>query len=211
LSPPDRDRACSTWSYLLDSFSMNWRLLYCLIFILHPAFIVAEVYTWVDEKGVTHYTSEKPTKNAKPAELPEIMKGEVKLGSGAKSCEQRGGINCQAGPAKDGSVICYDGFEDAAARYIFHCSSPRLKVSNISEVDENGRFSVVVRNSNSVEALDPKLIFKVDSRTEFELEGPETIAAFGVGEFEFAPPLKPSEPIKVSEAQLTVRCKNCSG
>jgi len=190
---------------------MNRILLYCLIFLIHPAIAGAEVYTWVDEKGITHFTSEKPTKNAKPADLREIMKGEVKLGEGGESCERRGGINCQAGPAEDGSVICYDGFEGASARYLFHCSSPRLRVSNISDVDDFGRFTVMVRNTNSVEAQEPKLIFKLDSRTEFELEGPDLIEPFGIGEFQFAPPLKPADPIEVTKSQIVVRCKNCSG
>ena len=46
-------------------------LVLALIFAL-PA--VAEVYRWVDENGVVHYTDKPPAPGAEPAKLPKLQK-----------------------------------------------------------------------------------------------------------------------------------------
>ncbi len=49
------------------------RTLLCIILLLVAASAGAQVYKWVDEKGVVHYTDQPPTKNAKPANLPKLQ------------------------------------------------------------------------------------------------------------------------------------------
>ncbi|MBI3171227.1 MAG: DUF4124 domain-containing protein, partial [Hydrocarboniphaga effusa] len=47
-------------------------LLFALLF-LAAASASAEVYKWVDEKGVVHYTDQPPSQNARPAKLPPLQ------------------------------------------------------------------------------------------------------------------------------------------
>lgn len=49
------------------------RTLACLLVVLLSLPVAAEVYKWVDEKGVIHYTDQPPSKNAKPAKLPVLQ------------------------------------------------------------------------------------------------------------------------------------------
>lgn len=48
------------------------RILFCLM-LLYSASAPAEVYKWVDEKGVIHYTDQPPAKDAQPAQLPPLQ------------------------------------------------------------------------------------------------------------------------------------------
>jgi hypothetical protein len=50
---------------------MRTLLLAAIFVATAPAY--AEVYKWVDEKGVVHYTDKPPTENAKPAQLPPLQ------------------------------------------------------------------------------------------------------------------------------------------
>ena len=170
------------------------------------------VYKWEDDAGVVHFSTKAPHPNAKPADLPPINRGEVKLATRKLiSCDQHGGINCQAGPDTDGSVICYDGFSAASARFRFHCNSPKLEIAEVSDVLPDGTFSVFVRNSKSVSATTPALFFKPNIGQEIKLEGPSEIEPFGLAEFTFAPDGKTQVDAKVSFAQLRLTCGNCSG
>ena len=51
------------------------RILILLLSMVLASSAVAkdEVYKWVDEKGVVHYTDKPPTDNAKPAKLPPLQ------------------------------------------------------------------------------------------------------------------------------------------
>jgi hypothetical protein len=51
------------------------RLFLCLALLLSAAPLAAkdEVYRWVDAEGVIHYGSRPPSKDAKPAELPQLQ------------------------------------------------------------------------------------------------------------------------------------------
>lgn len=45
-----------------------------MLLLLLPALASAkEVYKWVDDKGVIHYTDKPPSENAKPAKLPPLQ------------------------------------------------------------------------------------------------------------------------------------------
>lgn len=166
------------------------------------------IYRWEAPDGTVHFSS-KPMEKAEPAKLPPISRGEVKLTTRPLvSCGKHGGINCQAGPDKDGSVICYDGYKGATTRYRFSCNSPKLQISEISDTRE-GRFSVFVRNSNSVDAAKPAVFFTPPMGRKVKLEGPEQIEAFGLAEFKYQS--TPEEPLvgKATLAQLDVTCANC--
>jgi hypothetical protein len=178
------------------------------------------VYRWEDASGKVHYSSKPPRKNAKPAELPQIMRAEVKLPKvAAVSCETHGGINCQSGSDADGSVICFDGFRDASTRFQFACSAAKLEISDISEVGLDGDFSVFVRNAKSVVAQQPTATFRILSKTgekiEVPLVGPSSIDAFGIAEFTFSG--KTGDPrlaalalsAKPEKKQFQIGCANC--
>ncbi len=168
------------------------------------------VYKWEDEDGVVHYSDRVLDKAASEAKLPPIMRGEVKLGEQKlQSCADHGGIDCQAGPDKDGSVICYDGFTGAATRYRFNCNSPKLTVADISELRSDGSFAVVVRNSKSVAAKKPAVSFLRENGKEVPLKGPEEIEPFGVAEFTLLNQDAGGLKAKPNAVQLKVTCGNC--
>lgn len=169
------------------------------------------VYSWKDAQGKVHYSTKKGAPGAKPAKLPEITRGDYKVvAPKIPTCKEHGGIDCQSGPDGDGSVICNDGFTGALTRYSFNCNSPRLKIADISDLEEDGSFKVFVRNEKSVEADRPSLFIKMPDGNELELEGPKNIEAFGLAEFSFKP--KGSEVVKEKPfaTSLLLSCANCS-
>lgn len=174
-----------------------------------------EIYTWKDSSGVTHYSSKAQQKNAKTATLAPITRAEVKLSmkdlqpSKDLTCDKHGGINCQAGPDKDGSVVCFDDYREATARFKFTCSAPKLRITDIGKVDAEGNIKVFVRNANAVVAQKPTIWFKLKDAQPVQLQGPETIGAFEIAEFIFNSGNKNSfmEVPKVSE--LVLSCANC--
>ncbi len=171
------------------------------------------MYKYQDADGVIHY-SNKPMKGGKPVQLPQIMKGEVKLTSQKLiSCDKHGGINCQAGSDSDGSVICYDGFREASPRFRFSCNSAKLEISDVSDPREDGSFTVFVRNAKSVAASKTALRYKPEGGREVKLNGPSEIEPFGVAEFVYEPAVKAKEGEMLNKptlAQLDVICANCS-
>ena len=126
------------------------------------------------------------------------------------TCDSHGGINCEAGPSPSGSVICFDGFQGAAARFIFSCSSAKLEIAQISDITKEESFSVIVRNVKSVSAQAPELYLKVDSTTDLTLIGPAEIEPFGAGEFvlDIKDAGRLSRTPKKQDFRLL--CKNCS-
>ncbi|WKZ57591.1 MAG: DUF4124 domain-containing protein [Bdellovibrionota bacterium] len=170
----------------------------------------AQIYKWVDKDGVTHYSTAKSAPNAQRAELPDIMRAEVKLPKvTSTTCAKHGGANCAAGPDGDGSVICYDGFRDASPRFSFVCSAPKLEISDVSEVLGDGSFSVFVRNSKPIEATKPALVYQPAGGSAVMLQGPDKIDGFGVGEFVAPPQTLSTQTARPTTAQLVLSCLNC--
>lgn len=168
------------------------------------------VFKWQDDDGLVHYSTKPPHKGAEPVALPRITRGEVKLTTRKLiSCKEHGEINCQAGPDSDGSVICYDGFRGASPLFRFSCTAPKLEISDISNLDDKGGFTVFVRNAKSVAASKPAVLFKPDSGQEVKLEGPENIDAFGVAEFIYKAKTSGEMKDKPTLAQLNLTCANC--
>lgn len=176
-----------------------------------PSLNATPIYRYTDKNGVVHYTSKKPSPNAKPAKLPPINRGDIKLTKRKLiSCSSHGGIDCSAGPDRDGSVICRDGFTRASARYRFSCNSPKLEIADISDPGENGEFSVFVRNKKSVAASKPAVFYKPLTGKEVKLKGPSTIEPFGMAEFTYKPNNPEKAPKKKATlAELNITCANC--
>ena len=182
-----------------------------LFFGFQPAF-AAPVYSWTDDQGITHYSSKPAHKTAKPAELPPITRGEVKLAkTNLVSCDSHGGIDCQSGPDGDGSVLCRDGFSGASARFLFSCKTAKLELADVSDVSDSGAFKAFIRNKKPVAASKVAITYETVEGATLALTGPSEIEPFGLAEYAFAPqPGKTVEiPSKPTIAELTLSCANC--
>jgi len=178
--------------------------------LLLPRAADAQVYKWEDGSGVIHYSNKAPRAGLKPVQLPPITRGEVKLSQRKlETCDKHGGINCQLGPDTDGSVICYDGFRGAVSRYRFSCTAPKLEVADVSDLKDDGSFSVFVRNSKSVTAREPEVFFKQPEGREVKLKGPTTVEAFGLAEFVYQSAGRPVITQKPTIEHLSLACANC--
>ena len=191
---------------------MNVRILFLVIFLLNIDSVFAErVFKWTDEKGAVHY-SNKPggSPKAKVAKLPEITRGDYKVvPPKIPSCQDHGGIDCQAGPDSDGSVICQDGFTEALTRFAFNCKSPKLGVADVTEISEDGSFSVFVRNSKSVASHSTALFLKLPDGDEVKLDGPDEVEPYGIAEYLFKPKDDKLVTQKPTIADLQIACANC--
>lgn len=171
-----------------------------------------QVYEWTDPKGTRHFSSEKRGEQFKIAVLPPLhreksVKGIEKKGpSGEKAlvgCHDHGGINCQAGADGDGSVVCLDGFRDAAAPFRFFCFMPKLAVSEVIPGKEPGTASIVVRNESGVAAIKPVITFP-SSFGSPKISGPDSIPPREVGEF-----LVLGITGAPSSGEVSISCQNC--
>jgi len=184
-------------------------LLIFFIAIGCPAW-AAPIYSWEGKNGVRHYASKPNSPKAQEAKLPEIMRGEMKLAEKRLvNCDQHGGVNCQAGADSDGSVVCYDGFRDVSTRFLFSCTTPKLEVSQISPVDSQGMFNVIVRNKRAVIAEKPKLTVRLLDGSKAALAGPDSIEPFGNAEFAFKPSSTVRPSPAISPGELDLSCANC--
>ena len=196
-------------------------LRYALLLVLFIAGIAAassataQVYTWKDKQGVIHYSSKPVSKDAALAELPEITRGEVKLTKRQViGCDSHGGMNCGAGPDSDGSVICYDGFREATARFRFSCSAAKLEIADISAVTGCDGFTVMVRNSKAVAAHLVSATFIDFTGAKLKLSGPSEIEPFSMSEFKNVDSQKEKgDPSclssKPAPTKIEVNCGNC--
>lgn len=180
--------------------------------VLSAAAVAADpVYKTTSKNGAVTYSSKPPTKDAKPVDLPEIMRGEVKLTeTKLATCDKHGGVNCSAGPDSDGSVICLDGFKSASARFRFTCNSPKLEISDVSDLAPDGSFTVFVRNTKSVAAQKPSVSYTAPDGKQVKIKGPDTIDGFGVAEFHSTVTGTTEAPAKrLTMADLNLSCANC--
>ncbi len=181
-----------------------------LILIILSSLANAEVYKWTDSNGTVHFSTTKKVQNAKVANLPQITKGEIKLGHlKLVSCDSHGGVDCEAGPSDTGSVICMDGFTQSSAIYRFTCNSPKLKITDVSDLDKSGLFSVTLRNAKSVIAKNTVVTMDIPQKGLVTLEGPKEIGAYGIGEFKLPQQFASSVIIQPTAVDLEVDCANC--
>lgn len=210
----------------------------CFSALLPTACFGDEVYTWTDEEGRTHFSTEPGAAQAKKADLPQLDKEDIDERIKAikertpESCEQHGGEDCSRGPDIDGSVICLDGYRDAVLPYRFHCLETRLesRVNIFFEgseepeqlTNENLRtlsrravseIRITVRNTTAVPARKVLVIAKVGDFTVRDLPtvGPEEVEPFGLADYTVALASE-SRPLNVNELRslrVRIRCENC--
>lgn len=155
------------------------------------------------------YTT-KPSSQSQPANLPPIVRTDSQGKTFVRqTCHSHGGIDCGAGPDKDGSVICYDKYRDTGERFNFSCTAPKLEIANISRADAPFTFKVLVRNNAAAEAKGIKVNFKPEIGGSFKLIGSESIKGFESGEYSYKPldefhKFSPPDPSK-----LEITCSNC--
>jgi hypothetical protein len=164
----------------------------------------AEVYEWTDSRGVRHFASQKVGDEFKKAALPPLLKERSKpMAKKPEGCGGHGGISCQAGADDDGSVICFDGFRGASARFRFSCSSPKLTVTAVEAAAGAGSYKVVIRNDSGVTAEKPVITLPPELGKP-TISGPESIAPLELAEFLVAgTTAAPAAP------QVAVGCGNC--
>ena len=188
------------------------KIVFILLAVFLPFNLQADIYKYVDSKGNTHYTTTPPNSGAKPAQLPQIQK----VNPAPKvvkdtTCLKHGGIDCQAGADKDGSVICTDGYRDATARFRFSCLEAALSITEPARRNGDGSFTLTVRNSKSTKAYNPNVVFLSNEGNSYVLEGSGDIEPFGIGEFTLMLPdeERDTEQATLPITQFKVTCSNC--
>ena len=170
----------------------------------------AEVFKWKDDNGVVHYSSKRNSEQARPADLPHITRADVKIPtSGLESCSKHGGIDCQAGSDTDGSVICVDGFTGASTRYRFHCNTPKLSISEVSDRTPKGTYKIALRNAKPVAANKVSLFFQRPDGKEVPLSGPSEVEPFGTAEYVLDKADAEGLVNKPSTSKIRLVCSNC--
>jgi hypothetical protein len=184
------------------------------------------ITSWTDEMGVRHFSSKKE-KNVKEAtQLPEIEKYDIDSNIETleelsnKTCVNRGGIDCEAGPTDQGNVICADGFKGSIEKYKSACTEIKLVASidipersHASKLFKTIPIAVTVRNESRIEAEDitVKVRFleslKSERRIEYLLEGPDTIPAFGIAHYTYSGRLIDARIVRRGTAKVS--CRNC--
>ena len=187
-----------------------------------PMKLSAQVYKWVDSDGTTHYSTTPPSKDAAPAMLPPIIKEAVSLpkatpsSAPAATCDTHHGVNCDVGPDTDGSVICYDGFRDAATQFKVSCLTAKLEFVEVSPVRTDGSFTVTIRNRRNVGATGVEIFYQNELGKKIKLKGLDSVDSLGTGEFIFVPTTKERVPKgelgsidTVRPGNIAITCANC--
>lgn len=185
------------------------------LFIVSLPAAADEIYTWTDESGQVHFSTEPRTPEAKKAELPQLHREDLDekiqdiRGSTPPNCHNHGGVDCSRGRDDDGSVICLDGFRDSMLPYRFSCLEARLRASELSLLDRNqevigtinknfklsgaealeaGEMTLLLtlRNNSSVEAFGVSVLLRTPGGSTIAAAGPEKVEPFGVAEYQLA-------------------------
>lgn len=171
----------------------------------------SDVYRWLDKDGVVHFSTTKPSPDAKPADLPPIMRERYPVSLNIKAtCKNHGGIDCQQGKDSDGSVVCGDGFKNSVERFQLRCTGAKIKTTEIDTDKDDGSISVWVRNEKDVEAKNVSVsIPSKDSNGEKQLlegKGPETISPMELAEYKFN---NIPNKNKLTTDKVETSCSNC--
>ena len=73
---------------------------------------LAQVYSWTDANGKTHYSTTPRSKGDKPKDLPVVQRENIDSkiktirATAPETCQTHGGIDCGRIDDRDGSVIC---------------------------------------------------------------------------------------------------------
>lgn len=139
------------------------------------------------------------------------MKGGAVKRAGNVECTQHGGLQCDRGADKDGSIICADGYRDASALYRYSCPLPHLELLSITQKEGAPSALLVIRNSRSVDALSPAVKIRSKSGPVVQLNGPPKLEGGGIGVFEVTVPkgVLPGGSQKLLRNHLWITCGNC--
>lgn len=191
------------------------------------------INTWVDENGVRHFSSDAkqkmpPTIPLKPpveAKLPSIDKYDIESRiqnlkeTSRKTCLNNGGINCEAGPDKDGTVICADGSRDSEELFESACKEVRLISTLIvpegrsNKMQMNVPIKVDIRNESSMAAKNVSIRISYpasltsEERVHLNLEGPKEIPEFGIAQYTYTGKLIDNRIAK--RGNVNISCDNC--
>lgn len=223
--------------------TLNFALL-CLLFsflLTEEKFSQAQnVYRWTDEAGRVHYSSTPNANESQPAALPDLKRENIDerirdlRQSVKETCNNHGGINCQAGADSDGSVICYDGYRESLSRFNFECLEARLLgvfyfsldneqrkeiKANVSLSVEELRKNKIeprglllsIRNISGVTAKDVNVQFSLGKKHIYTATGPSEIPAFQNAEYSlsFSNLLPAPTLADLAKSRYKLVCANC--
>lgn len=161
-------------------------------------------------KSTLYSSQSKGGRDEKPANLPPIVRVDPEGKTFVRqTCHSHGGIDCAAGPDKDGSVICYDKYKDTGERFNFSCTAPGLEIAQISKAEAPANFKVLIRNTAATDAKGVKVDFKPEIGGTFHLEGTATIKGFQSGEFLYKPLDEFHKFSPPDQSVVAVSCSNC--
>lgn len=196
-----------------------------------------EIYQWQDSSGRTHYSNSPTHSSAERKKLPQVSRENIdekirqlKLKT-PPNCGAHGGIDCQAGADKDGSVICTDGFKDALLPFRFSCLEAKLQAQFALQVVDKSMvlhaskeakqllpeavqaFVLSVRNISDTAALNVSVTFLVNGKRPLIAKGPDKVEAFANADY-ILPLTDLSLAPGISEIARTtfqLKCANCAG
>ncbi len=184
-----------------------------------------DIFSWTDKDGKVHYSNEAKDLDAKSVELPntERYNSDQRIKDykkeTARTCLNKGGIQCSLGADTDGSVICSDNSKDSEESFEASCSEVKLLADlkktkkRLSKQLLRIPLDATVRNQSSQEAIGVDVKVKLpktpnaDEFFDLKLEGPTTIPAFGVAEYSYSGKL--FDDRIVIKGVISVDCDNC--
>jgi len=196
-----------------------------LILIYIGTVVSQEIYTWTDSEGRNHYSNEAKDGDAKSVTLPDTERynSDARIKElrkeAARTCLNRGGVQCSLGEDEDGSVVCSDGTKDSEESFKASCAEVKLLAElnrpkkRLSKQLLRIPVTATVRNQSSQEAKGVSVKVKLpetpnsDEHFGLELEGPTDIPAYGVGEYTFSGRL--IDDRIVIKGVISVDCENC--
>lgn len=182
----------------------SWALL-ATLFVTQP--LSADIYEWIDSKGVKHYSTYDRPEGSRKAELAPIKRVPITTNPKLlKSCIKHGGNDCAKGADEDGSVICRDGFRESGARFIFSCSTSKLVVTEVKKNDD-GKIAVYVRNEAPVKARGTFVLLR-NGKLKTKIQGPMELGPHELGEFSMDPP-RASVKAELTPNDFEADCVNC--
>lgn len=221
------------------ALSLHTAALLCLFIVLFSSRSRAEnIFKHVDASGKITYSTTPEHSGQKPVELPKVQREntnqrlETLKQSSLVTCERHGGIDCSRGTDNDGSVICTDGFRDAAPFFDRNCLEAKLQLSplrfetsegkrltfkqlfqpqNFSEKQELLSSNISLRNLSSVEAQEVHVVLPIGA-DDIVAAGPEKVEPYGIADYTLTVKreLLLKRKLMLFEPQLKVTCKNCS-
>lgn len=170
---------CSLNDFMFKTFYLGF---FCLnISIVFVGQSLADpVYRNSDERGVPYYSSKPKDSAQQPVQLPNIIKAPpIEAKPALITCVSHGGIDCQAGPDVDGSVICYDKYRESIQRFANSCTLAKLDILEESFKAGFNDFSLIVRNTSAIKAKGVEI--KVNRGAA--LEGPTELEPYDSAQY----------------------------